>query len=71
MKFNCQNMSHQVMVVSIFSSKYPEATPCDGMIEDLYYGINYRSLDSQVNSMLLKTSRLSVILQVTSGMIVL
>lgn len=35
------SLAHHLVVVSVFSSKYPEATPCDGMIDDLYYGINY------------------------------
>jgi len=38
---NEDSVSHQLVVVSVFSSKYPEATPCDGMMDDLYYGINY------------------------------
>ena len=32
----------QLVVVSVYSSGFPQATPCDNMIEELYYGINYR-----------------------------
>ena len=38
--------SRQLVVVSVYSSRHPEATPCDAMMEDISYGINYRlSLD--------------------------
>ena len=32
----------QLVIVSVYSSKHPEATPCDAMVEEIFYGINYR-----------------------------
>ena len=34
--------SDQLVVVSVYSSRHPEATPCDAMMEEISYGINYR-----------------------------
>ena len=34
----------QLVVVAVYSSRHPEATPCDAMVEEIFYGINYRSV---------------------------
>jgi len=33
--------SKQLVVVSVYSSRHPEATPCDAMMDEISYGINY------------------------------
>eukprot|EP00116_Pleurobrachia_bachei_P000570 sb/3460832/ len=37
-----ESRSPPLVVVSVFSSRHPEATPYDPMVEEIYYGMNYR-----------------------------